>query len=172
MNALPENIKTIHQMLLQTQRTIASAESVTVGHLQSLLAAPSGASKFFEGGITVYNLTQKVRHLGVDRDHAAACYCVSERVALEMARGACRMFETDFAISSTGYAGPYPEEGVSEPFAYIAIVCGLEFQRCERITAPAEIEQRTQVQRYYAEAAIGVLAEVLTEGVALHQLEA
>lgn len=100
---------------------LAVAESLTGGCLQARITAVSGASEFFVGGVTAYALAQKVALLGVDRDHAAAVNCVSARVAEEMARGACRLFDADLALATTGYAEPAPAEGVTAPFAWIAL---------------------------------------------------
>jgi nicotinamide-nucleotide amidase len=72
---------------------LATAESVAAGRLQSMIAAVSGASTFFQGGITAYNIDQKVRLLGVERAHAELVNCDSERVAAEMAEAATRLFQ-------------------------------------------------------------------------------
>jgi nicotinamide mononucleotide (NMN) deamidase PncC len=56
------------ELLLREPRlTLAVAESVTAGHVQSRVAAVSGASGFFLGGVTAYSLEQKVKLLGVDQ---------------------------------------------------------------------------------------------------------
>ncbi len=101
--------------------TEAFAESLTTGNLQSMLGATSGASNFFEGGITTYNLEQKVRFLGIDRDHAAQVNSVSRRVAEEMARGVCLRFDSNIGVGTTGYAEPDPSRAVDAPFAWFAI---------------------------------------------------
>lgn len=83
MNALAAAIK---KHCDAQQLTLATAESVTVGHLQASIAGVSGASSFFQGGITAYTVDQKVQLLGIDRRHADEVDCVSERVAAEMAQ--------------------------------------------------------------------------------------
>jgi nicotinamide-nucleotide amidase len=65
-------------------------------------------------------LEQKVKHLGVDRAHAQTVNSVSERVAVEMARGVRRLFGASVGLSTTGYAEPDPDEHVETPFAYVA----------------------------------------------------
>ena len=89
MNDLASLLASISESLRKRSLSVSCAESVTVGQIQSLLATNSGASAYFLGGITAYNFEQKVRHLSIDPDHALACNCVSDRVAGEMAMGAC-----------------------------------------------------------------------------------
>jgi PncC family amidohydrolase len=85
-------IQSIANILIERQQTIAVAESVTSGNVQVSLASATDATKFFQGGITAYNLGQKSRHLNVDPINAMACNCVAEQVAHEMAVGACKLF--------------------------------------------------------------------------------
>lgn len=101
--------------------TIAAAESLTGGLVQAALTSESGASQFFQGGITAYNIHQKVEHLGVDGTHAQQVNCVSMHVACQMAEGVRKMFGADIGVATTGYAEPSPENGVIEPYAEIAI---------------------------------------------------
>lgn len=101
--------------------TLAVAESMTGGRVQSLVVAESGASDYFLGGITAYTLTQKVRHLGVDPRMAAAVDCVSDEVAQAMARGACALFGADIGLATTGYAEPMASRGQAEPGAFWAL---------------------------------------------------
>jgi nicotinamide-nucleotide amidase len=61
---------------------------------------------FFLGGITAYNIEQKVRLLGIDRAHAELVDCVSPRVPEEMAEGVSNMFQADIGLATTGYAEP------------------------------------------------------------------
>jgi len=68
---------------------VATGESVTVGYLQALIASVSGASNFFLGGITAYNIDQKVELLGVDRMQAKQVDCVSPQVAAQMGVWRC-----------------------------------------------------------------------------------
>lgn len=105
----------------EPRRTLAVAESMTIGRLQARIGAISGASEFFLGGITAYSLDEKVRHLGVDRPEAEAVNSVSARVAEQMAQGACRLFGSDIGAATTGYAEPSPAQKVEAPFAWWAV---------------------------------------------------
>jgi nicotinamide-nucleotide amidase len=104
--------------LQSPRRTLAVAESLTCGRLQARIGAISGASEFFLGGITAYSLDQKARHLGVDRAEADAVNSVSQRIAEQMAKGACRLFGADVAVATTGYAEASPQFKVAAPFAW------------------------------------------------------
>ncbi|HWZ95826.1 MAG TPA: nicotinamide-nucleotide amidohydrolase family protein [Opitutaceae bacterium] len=112
-------------LLREPRRTLAVAESVTCGHLQARIGAISGASEFFLGGITAYTLDEKVKHLGVKRVAAKAVNSVSAEVAEQMARGACVLFGSDFALATTGYAapfdGPLADGKITAPFAWWAL---------------------------------------------------
>jgi nicotinamide-nucleotide amidase len=59
-------IQSIGNILIERQQTVAVAESVTSGHIQSTLSTAADAARFFQGGITTYNLGQKSRHLHVE----------------------------------------------------------------------------------------------------------
>lgn len=109
------------KLLIEKEQTLAVAESVTSGHLQAAFSLAENAREFFQGGITVYNLGQKTRHLQVEPVHALACNCVSEKVAVEMAHHVTRLFLSDWGIAVTGYASPVPEKGVDRLFACYAI---------------------------------------------------
>ena len=128
----------VNKKLTKARFTIAVAESLTSGHLQTLLSRHSGSSAFLLGGVTAYTLGIKAHLLGVDRHEASLCNCVSPQVALEMARGVRKLFGSDIGIGTTGYAEPSPDNNVKEAYACYAIVWGKEPYECEegRITIP------------------------------------
>ena len=152
-----------HLMAGNPPLTLAVAESMTAGHLQATIAAESGASEFFLGGITAYTLEQKVRQLGVAREAAAPVDCVSAEVAWQMARGACRLFGADVAVATTGYAEPAPACGFVHP--------GVHWALCHRLPDGGEARRegflgldglgRTEAQRRAAAAVYAALVEYL-----------
>jgi nicotinamide-nucleotide amidase len=118
------NIKVISEIkdfMVSQNHTLAVAESVTSGHLQAAFSLATDASRFFQGGITAYNLGQKARHLHVNPIHATACNSVSEIIADEMAINALSLFSSDWSIGITGYASPLPELGIRSLFAFYTI---------------------------------------------------
>ncbi|HEX3728403.1 MAG TPA: CinA family protein [Opitutaceae bacterium] len=151
-------------LLRQPRLRLAVAESLTCGRLQAAIGRTSGASEFFRGGVTAYDLDGKVRLLGVSRAAAARVNCVSAEVAAEMARGACRLFGADLGVATTGYAEPAPKLGVRHPFAWIAVArkVGRHFEvRTGRIECPGK--SRTAVQEAVAAAAYGALLALARE---------
>ena len=116
-----KELSEIKDYLISKGHTVAVAESVTSGHLQAALSLPSDASKFFHGGITTYNLGQKCRHLQIDAIHATSCNSVSQRIADDMALKTILLFSSDWSIGITGYAAPFPEWNIEDPFAFYAI---------------------------------------------------
>jgi nicotinamide-nucleotide amidase len=143
--------------------TLAAAESLTGGRIQSLITSVSGASGYFTGGVTAYTLDQKVKLLGVDRAAAKKCDCVSAEVAAQMARGAAVLFGSGIAVSTTGYAEPAPGKGVAAPFAHWAIAHRVTARRWKviggRIVCPGMT--RTQTQDAVASAVLAELASYL-----------
>lgn len=114
------SIDELKDALVQKKQTIAVAESVTSGVLQGVISAATEASMFFQGGITTYNIGQKVLHLGIEPIHAEQCNCVSQQTASQMALGVAEMFRSHWGIGITGYASPVPESD-NQLFAYCAI---------------------------------------------------
>lgn len=111
----------LHGRLLALGLRVAAAESLSVGHVQAALGRIGGASAYFAGGVTCYTIPSKVRLLGVDAAHASEVNAVSARVAEEMARGVCRLFDADLGVATTGYAEPDPARGVTTSFAWVAV---------------------------------------------------
>jgi PncC family amidohydrolase len=141
-------INKIKEILIDKQQTIAVAESVTAGHLQAGFSLATKAMQFFQGGITTYNLGQKARHFHVDPIHATNCNCVSQIIALDMAKGAGKIFSSDWGIGITGYATPDPEFNIKDLFAYYAISFKNKKIKSGRINA--EEAHQLDVQVYYA----------------------
>ena len=110
----------IGKKLIGKKQSVAVAESVTSGLLQLAFSAIPDATKFFQGGITAYNLGQKYKHLNVEPIHALAVNCVSQDIANEMALHICVLYSSDWGIAVTGYATPVPESG-NKVFAFYAV---------------------------------------------------
>jgi len=115
-----QQLGAIQKYFLVRAETLSVAESVTAGWLQAAISDSPEAAKFFQGGITTYNLGQKSRHLKINPIHAFGCNSVSATVALEMANGAAQLFSSDWAIGITGYASPVPESD-GQLYAFYAI---------------------------------------------------
>ena len=157
-------------MLGPPSLSLAAAESLTCGRVQARIGEISGASNFFRGGVTAYSLEQKVRHLRVARAAAQRVNSVSAAVVEQMARGVCRLFESDVGIATTGYAEPSPENDVADPFAWWAIAHRRQggrgarsfiAVRSGRVECPGA--KRTEVQAIVADAVLAELVAYLRE---------
>lgn len=96
----------IHRILTERGEKLAVAESCTGGAIASKFTAMPGASTYFMAGIVSYSNEAKRDILGVREDDIACFGAVSEVVALEMAEGARKISGADYAIATTGIAGP------------------------------------------------------------------
>lgn len=126
-------------LLARPRLTLAVAESLTCGQVQAQIGAVSGASDYFLGGVTAYSLAQKVKLLGVNRPHAKRTNCVSQRVAVEMAQGACALFGADVAVATTGYAEPNAAAGIKAPMAWWALCHAWRGGRMEIVSGQIEM---------------------------------
>ena len=139
-------IKSIRDIFVSNKLKLSVAESLTSGNLQAAISSISGASDFYEGGVTAYSIDQKVNLLGVDRLTAEKVDCVSQDVADQMALGVSRLFKTDYGISTTGYAD-------GEQYAFYSIC--LDGKIVDSGKLVGESLSRTSMQKY-------VTLEVLT----------
>ncbi len=96
----------VGEELVREGKTLALAESCTGGTLARLLTDISGASRYFTYGWVTYSNSAKTSELDVPADLIERYGAVSEEVARAMAQGARNKARTDFAISTTGIAGP------------------------------------------------------------------
>ena len=96
----------VHNILIDRCQTLAVAESCTGGVIASKFTAQAGASAYFLCGVVSYSNESKCNVLGVDKSDIEQYGAVSEQVAIGMARGAMVISGANFAISTTGIAGP------------------------------------------------------------------
>lgn len=114
--------KEILYKLYETGKAICTAESCTSGRIAEVLTSVPGASAYYKGGTICYSDEAKTKVLGIDADLIAEKNAVSEEVAIEMVKGALKLFGTDYAIATTGFAGPGATAGI--PVGTIYIACG------------------------------------------------
>lgn len=96
----------IHRILTERGLKLAVAESCTGGAIASKFTAMAGASNYFMAGVVSYSNEAKSDILGVRMEDIECFGAVSEVVALEMAEGVRRVSGADYAIATTGIAGP------------------------------------------------------------------
>lgn len=96
----------LSRLLIQKNRTLSLAESCTGGTIASMITAISGVSSFFKGSVVTYATASKSDVLKVSAEAIEKYGVVSEFVASEMAVNAQKLFQSDFAVATTGVAGP------------------------------------------------------------------
>ncbi len=96
----------IGRLLQQHRKTIATAESCTGGKIAQMLTSVAGSSNYFRGSVVSYATDTKISILGVDAQAIEKFSVVSAEVAQQMAIGVQKLMKTDYAIATTGNAGP------------------------------------------------------------------
>jgi nicotinamide-nucleotide amidase len=140
----------VGNLLRKTQKTLVTAESCTGGYLAHLITSVSGSSAYYIGSILAYSNAIKTRLLGVDKSSLEAFGAVSEDVVLQMARNARRMLQSDYAISTSGIAGP---EGGSadKPVGTIWIgMAGPDYERAVKFQLGHSRERNIHISALWA----------------------
>lgn len=104
---MPDGLaKKLGEALAKRKLKLAIAESCTGGLVSKRVTDVPGSSRYFVGSICTYSNDAKLRLLGVPEKALKAHGAVSDEVAVEMTRRACKLFSADAAIGITGIAGP------------------------------------------------------------------
>lgn len=109
------------RLLTVRGETLAVAESLTGGLVAAELAAVPGASRAFRGSVTAYATDLKRDVLGVDATLLDQRGAVDPQVAAQMAAGARKVLGADWGISTTGVAGPEPQDGQPVGTVFVAV---------------------------------------------------
>lgn len=96
----------VGRLLIETGRTVGTAESCTGGLIAKQITDVAGSSAYFTGGMVTYSNRSKCALLGVDEEIIRSHGAVSGPVAEAMATGALERFGSHYALSVTGIAGP------------------------------------------------------------------
>lgn len=96
----------VHRWMTENGKTLSVAESCTGGAIAAKFTAMAGASVYFNAGVVSYSNEAKRDILGVNMDDIVRYGAVSETVAIQMAEGVRRAGQSDYAVSTTGIAGP------------------------------------------------------------------
>jgi len=113
--------QSVVKKLTKKKATLSVAESITGGGLAAAITDVAGSSKVFMGGVIAYDDAVKVKELSVNKKSLSKFTAVSEEVAKEMATGALKKFKTDYAIATTGVAGPGKAYGQKAGTVWVAI---------------------------------------------------
>ena len=104
----------VAKLLVAKKMTLATAESCTGGKIAQKITALPGASKYFKGSVVSYATETKINILKVPKTLIDKYSVVSAEVARAMAKNANELLKTDFAIATTGNAGPTKGESDAE----------------------------------------------------------
>ena len=96
----------IGRRLRAAGKTLSLAESCTGGHLSELITSVAGCSDYYKGSVTSYSNEVKMKVLGVKPETLAQFGAVSEACVREMASGVLWALDTDYAVATSGIAGP------------------------------------------------------------------
>lgn len=99
-------ITEIGDLLIDKGMKLAAAESCTGGRVAAQITEESGVSAFFNGSAVTYALQSKIDILGVPKELIDEHSVVSAEVVEAMAKGAAKVYHADYAIATTGNAGP------------------------------------------------------------------
>ncbi len=96
----------IQSLLVDQNRTLSTAESCTGGNIAKMITSVAGASRVFSGSVVTYSAKAKQDILKVSLKTIDKYSVVSKQVAQEMVVNCKKLFDTDYAIATTGNAGP------------------------------------------------------------------
>lgn len=96
----------VGKLLRERGATLAIAESCTGGYVSHLITSVAGSSDYYKGSVTAYSNEVKEHLLGVSAESLEKFGAVSQEVAEQMATGARKILNADFAVATTGIAGP------------------------------------------------------------------
>lgn len=138
---------------------LATAESLTGGLVGAALASVPGASAVYRGGVISYASEVKADLLGVDAQLIKARGTVDPEVALRMAQGARRACGADYALATTGAAGPEPWDGKPVGRVYL----GLAGPAGSRVLKRNYKGDRQQIRQQAVHDSLALLLETLVE---------
>jgi nicotinamide-nucleotide amidase len=147
----------VHGLLLEREQTVATAESLTGGRLGMLLTETPGSSATYVGGIVAYATELKLSLLGVPETIVEAHGVVSAECARSMAVGVRSLTGATFGVSTTGVAGPDPQEGKSAGTVFV----GVAGPEDETVLALELAGSRYEIRDRTCAEALSALAEIL-----------
>jgi len=125
-------LNNLQQLCIEKGVSVAVAESCTAGLIAYKLTTVSGSSSYFKGGVVAYQNEIKTKTLGVSRSIIDEKTEVSAEVVEQMTKSVLEKFDADFAVATSGYAGPTGgtnKNPIGTVFIAIASVAGVVVSR-------------------------------------------
>ena len=157
---------TVIAALIARGASVATAESLTGGLVCAALTSVPGSSAVVRGGIVAYSVAVKADVLGVDGYLLERQGAVDPAVAVQMAAGARRVLDSDYAVATTGSAGPDPDPGgpMTGPIPPGRGFVAVAGPGVEVVAGFAcEGQDRADVRSHAVDAALALLGRVLEE---------
>ncbi|MDO5739389.1 MAG: nicotinamide-nucleotide amidohydrolase family protein [Ornithinimicrobium sp.] len=154
-------------LLRRSGETLGTAESLTGGLVVARLTSVPGASEVVRGSVVSYAVGVKTDVLGVDEGLLEAYGVVSRECAEAMAAGARTLLQADWALATTGVAGPGPSDGQPAGTVHLA-VCGPPSGAGEHRGAHRLLHlngSRQRVREATVDAVLELLLDTLQQGV-------
>ena len=152
-------VTSMHQRLLESGKTLCTAESCTGGRIAALITSVPGSSEYFRGGIVSYQTEIKERVLKVPTDIIDTYGVVSRETADAMRECACRLLKADYAITITGYAGPTGGTEI-DPVGTVYISVGTVSKGVTKRVV-SSFTERTEIQDDVAQQALSLFMKYL-----------
>lgn len=150
-------------LLREKRLYISSAESCTGGLFSSEIVSVSGASDILSSSFVTYSEKAKEDILGVRAETIEKYGVVSENVAIEMAKGVCRISGADIGVAVTGYAGPAssPEDDTAGTVCFAFSVNGKTISSTKHFGDIGRNAVRNVAVFYMAETLISLINKLL-----------
>ena len=152
------NAELLVKKLKKRSESIAVAESLTGGGLGQAITSIKGASDVFIGGVIAYSDEIKVKELGVSKSTLKKETAVSEEVAIEMASGIRKKYNSTYGISTTGVAGPGKAYGQKAGTVWIGISSANNTYAIPLLLTG----DRETIRKATIESALALLSRILT----------
>ena len=151
---------TVVAQLLERYQTVATAESITGGLISSSIVDVPGASNVLYEGCATYTIDSKCKRLGINPHYIDQYGVVSAQVAKEMALA--QLNNADFAISTTGFAGPTSDGKHPVGLCYIAIGAKMQKRTCVKVFKNVFKGDRNSIRNQVANMALFLLSNALS----------
>ncbi|WP_314176238.1 CinA family protein [Streptomyces winkii] len=146
------------ELLVERGETVAVAESLTGGMVAAEITAAPGSSRAFRGSVTAYATDLKRDLLGVDAALLEERGAVDDEVARRMAEGVRAALSASWGLSTTGVAGPEPQDGRDVGTVFVA-VAGPDGATVSR--GPKFEGDRAEIRERSVKAVLGLLHDEL-----------